>query len=58
MGILFTSEVYQWGIIFTKKSGSGDGRVVAEQRGPEFDSRPGHLDFRDWLSPAFKSRYG
>ena len=26
-------------------------------RGPGFDSRPRHLIFRDWLSPASKSRY-
>ena len=27
-------------------------------RGPGFDSPPRHLNFRDWLSPASKSRYG
>ena len=27
-------------------------------RGPEFDSPPRHLNFRDWLSPASKSQYG
>ena len=41
---------------------SGGGRVVKllayGARGPRFDSRPCHSNFRDWLSPAFKSRYG
>ena len=27
-------------------------------RGPGFNSPPRHLNFRDWLSHAFKSRYG
>ena len=27
-------------------------------RGPGFDSRSCRYDFRDWLSPASKSRYG
>ena len=27
-------------------------------RGPGFESRSRHLDFRDWFSPASKSRYG
>ena len=27
-------------------------------RGPGFDSLPRHLNFRDWLSPASKPRYG
>ena len=38
------------------------GRVVkllaCGARGPGFDSPPRHLNFRDWLSPASKSRYG
>ena len=42
--------------------GSGGGRVVNlfayGARGPGFDSPPRHLNFRDWLSPASKSRYG
>ena len=42
--------------------GSGGGRVVkllaCGARGPGFDSPPRHLNFRDWLSPASKSRYG
>ena len=41
---------------------SGGGRVVkllaCGARGPGFDSPPRHLNFRDWLSPASKSRYG
>ena len=41
---------------------SSGGRVVkllaCGARGPEFDSPPRHLNFRDWLSPASKSRYG
>ena len=43
-------------------AGSGGGRVVkllaCGARGPGFDSPPRHLNFRDWLSPASKSRYG
>ena len=39
--------------------GSGGGRVVkhlaCRARGPGFDSRSRHLNFRDWLSPASKS---
>ena len=27
-------------------------------RSPGFDSRSCHYDFRDWLSPASKLRYG
>ena len=42
--------------------GSGGGRVVkllaCGERGPGFDSPPRHLNFRDCLSPASKSRYG
>ena len=42
--------------------GSGGGRVVkllaCRARGPGFDSPSRHLNFRDWLSPASKSRYG
>ena len=41
---------------------SGGGRVVKllanGSRGPGFDSWSRHLNFRDWLSPASKSRYG
>ena len=41
---------------------SGGGRVVkllaCGARGPRFDSPPRHLNFRDWLSPSSKSRYG
>ena len=32
--------------------------LACEARGPGFDSPPRHLNFRDWLSPASKSRYG
>ena len=43
-------------------SGSGGGRVVkllaCEARGPGFDSRSRHSNFKDWLSSASKSRYG
>ena len=43
-------------------AGSGGGRVVkllaCGARGPGFDSPPRHLNFRDWLSPASKLRYG
>ena len=50
------------GHISKVKVGSGRGRVVklfaCEARGPEFYSQPRHLNFRDWLSPASKSRYG
>ena len=39
--------------------GSSGGVVVkllaCGARGPGFDSRSCHYDFRDWLSPAFKS---
>ena len=42
--------------------GSGGGRVVklltCGARGPGFDYRFRHLNFRDWLSPASMSRYG
>ena len=45
-----------------KRLGSGGGRVVkllaCGARGQGFDSPPCHLNFRDWLSPASKSRYG
>ena len=45
-----------------KLLGSSSGRVVkllaCRARGPGFDSRPRHLNFRDWLSSASKSRYG
>ena len=45
-----------------KHEGSGGGRVVkllaCGARGPKFDSRPRHLNFRDWLSPASKLSYG
>ena len=41
---------------------SGGGRVVkllaCGARGLGIDSPPRHLNFRDWLSPASKSRYG
>ena len=41
---------------------SGGGRVVrllaCGARGPGFDSPSRHLNFRDWLYPASKSRYG
>ena len=41
---------------------SGGGQVVkllaCGVRRPGFDSRSRHLNFRDWLSPASKSRYG
>ena len=41
---------------------SSGGRVLkllaCGARGPGFDSPPRHLNFRDWLSPASKSRYG
>ena len=41
---------------------SSGGRVVkllaCGARGPGFESRPRHWIFRDWLSPASKSRYG
>ena len=41
---------------------SSGGRVVkllaCGARGPGFDSRPRHSNFRDWLSPISKSRYG
>ena len=41
---------------------SGSGRLVkllaCGAKNPEFDSPPRHLNFRDWLSPASKSRYG
>ena len=44
-----------------KLIGSSVGRVVkllaCGARGPGFDSPPRHLNFRDWLSPASKSRY-
>ena len=44
------------------RNGSSGGRVVkllaCGARGPGFDSPPRHLNFRDWLSPASKSRYG
>ena len=43
-------------------AGSGGGRVVKllvyGVRGPGFDTRSRHLNFREWLSPAAKSRYG
>ena len=32
--------------------------LACEARGPVFDSRSRRYDFRDWLSPASKSRYG
>ena len=42
--------------------GSGGGVVVkllaCGARGPGVDSRSRHLNFRDWLSPAYKSRCG
>ena len=42
--------------------GSGGDRVVkllaCGSRGPGFDSPPRHLNFRNCLSPASKSRYG
>ena len=48
-------RVYQW-------HRSGGGRVVkllaCGARGPGFDSQSCHLNFRDWLSPASKLRYG
>ena len=41
---------------------SGVGQVVkllaCGARGLGVDSPPRHLNFRDWLSPASKSRYG
>ena len=41
---------------------SRDGVVVkllaCRARGTRFDSRSRRYDFRDWLSPASKSRYG
>ena len=43
-------------------AGSGGGRVVkllaCGARGPGFDSQSSPLNFREWLSPASKSRYG
>ena len=49
-------------ILVTNLCGSGGGRVVkllaCWARGPGFDSPPRHLNFRDRLSPACKSRYG
>ena len=38
-------------------SGSALG-LACGARGPGFDSRSCHLNFKDWLSPASKSRYG
>ena len=32
--------------------------LTCEARGSEFDSRSRRYNFRDWLSPASKSRYG
>ena len=48
---------------FVKTAQMSSGDVVVKllacgARGPEFDSRSRRLDFRDWLSPASKSRYG
>ena len=49
-------------ILVINLCGSGGGRVVkllpCGARGPGFDSPPRHLNFRDWLSHASKSRYG
>ena len=47
---------------FVRLWGSSGGVVVkflaCGARGPGLDSRSRLYDFRDWLSPAFKSRYG
>ena len=47
---------------FRGEVGSSRGQVVklltCGARGPGFKSPPRHLNFRDWLSPASKSRYG
>ena len=31
--------------------------VIGHSKGSGFEGRPLHLDFRDWVSPAFKSQY-
>ena len=53
---------FKMSIIVTSPLGSGSGQVVkllaCGARGPGFDSRSRHLNFRDWLSPASKSRCG
>ena len=46
-----------------KKATWSSGGVVVKllacgARGPEFNSRSCHYNFRDWLSPASKSGYG
>ena len=47
---------------YTSFAGSIGGVVVkllaCRARGPGFDSPPPLLNFRDWISPASKSRYG
>ena len=54
---LYNIDIFQY-----VTQGSGGGRVVkllaCGARGPGFVSLPRHLNFRDWLSPASKSRYG
>ena len=66
----FMSQLAEWLIRNTlsisltdrPSRGSSGGRVVkllaCGARGQGFDSPPPHLNFRDWLSPASKSRYG
>ena len=48
-------------LFFQSTPGSSGGWVVklfaCRARGPGLDSSPHHLIFRDWLSPASKSRY-